>query len=193
MRVYEYVCVSIPPLRHPAQPPICQASRQLREEAIPVFYGKNCFTFTVLANCGMEPEVPLLRNIDERWLRDFKAYLPWIRKFTFALSKMTDGWVDWIYQACYMNVELAPSSNRCVADFGRHKVNERGAVHLEDLTGYLPGFMDALCRVHAPGRGFDLDAIHEIVDSMILAYEGTATPYMQFDDLSLASLFNSLW
>lgn len=188
--IYEYVCVSNTALRHPAQPPICRASKQLREEALPIFYGKNCFIFTVLGSCGKGPILPVLRDIDDQWLRDFRSYLPRVRKFTFELSKMND---EWIYQACDMYVELAPASNRCTAAFGRHKIHTSDSARSENLAGYLPGFMDALGRVLRPGKGFDLDAIYEVVDSMILAYMETATPEMQYTALSLATLFDSLW
>ena len=99
--IYQYVCVPNPghPLQHSPVPAICMASRQLRKESLPLFFGLNTFILTVHGKFFKIPYYNTsahqdweyyseshVNAVDSEWLLAHKRHLPLMRRFIISLA-----------------------------------------------------------------------------------------------------------
>lgn len=88
--IYGLLCAanSCEDLHHPALPAIGQASRQLRNESLPVFFSQNCFLLVLYFKQTYSPTVIDLLPVDRSWLNCMAAHVPLIRNLCLALTRM---------------------------------------------------------------------------------------------------------
>ena len=157
--IYNLLCVSHSPkelqrLEHPA---ICHASKQLRNESLPIFFSKNMFLLVIHTKYFDGQTKIGLRYEDRKWLDCNAIQIPQMRNFGLDLAM----WSKWTRYYPYMCLTLSKDAKsvrvrRDEMNLVRNKEERREERLAERLQ-------DAINSVVGRGEGLDDAMLSNII------------------------------